>query len=59
MGDEEEQGAIRGNTADLTVGILILSAIQGRPYEEQIEILGSTILRLSHDLRKALSGAGE
>lgn len=51
---EETKGQgrnLRGHHVDLTVGILVLSAIQGRTYDEQVEILGETILKLAHELR--------
>ncbi len=55
MDDEEEmQGKVRGNNADLTVGILLLSAIQGRPYDEQVEIFAATVLELSRKFRDAV-----
>ena len=54
MEDDEEQSRVRGNRADLTVGILLLSAIQGRPYDEQVEILGATVLQLSRKLGEAI-----
>ena len=56
----EEVARIHGigqddDIANLTTGILILSSIQGKPYEEQIEILGATIIELSKKLRQILA----